>query len=129
MQLQLGKSAFALTLEQRIGYLSRGRANASIRSIVGSELSQSRQSRQELIREISDLLDIANIQDDLLQRIRSDVRIPAERKPQVITKLNNGILSIDEVCFTITLKDMQLMPRYSCIMATRTKQVITTYAS
>lgn len=101
VQLQLGKSDFSLTLEQRIGYLSRARANASIRSISAGELSLSRQSRQELIREISDLLDIANIQDDLLQRIRSDVRIPAERKPQVITQLNNRVLSIDEVRFTI----------------------------
>lgn len=97
VQLSLAKSPFDLNLEARIEYLSRGRTNASTRASAVIDYSRARQSRQELIREISDLLDIANIQGDVLQRVRGDERIPAERRPQVLQQLNSQILPIDEL--------------------------------
>ena len=92
VQLALAKSAFDLTLDRRIEYLSRAKANASTHVLSGS-----RQTRQLLLREISDLLDLANIQDDLLQRLKADERITSERKPEVVKALNGQILSLTEL--------------------------------
>lgn len=97
VQLSLAKGPFNLKLEERIEYLSRGRTNASTRASGVVDYGRARQSRQELIREISDLLDIANIQGDVLQRMKGDERLPAERRPQVLQQLNQQILPIDEL--------------------------------
>jgi len=97
VQLGLAKSTFDLTLEQRIEYLSRARANASTKSLGTANNGRPRQSRQELMREVSDMIDLAQIQADLLQRMRSDVRLSAERRPQVIQQLNGQILPLDEL--------------------------------
>ena len=94
VQLLLAKGGFTLDLETRIAYLSRARTNASIRT---TSLLDSRQSRQQLLREISDLLDVANIQDDILQRMKSDPRLTDARRPQVLKKLDGEILSIGEL--------------------------------
>ncbi len=92
VQLQLAKSGFDLSLEKRIEYLGRAKANASVfTSGVG------RQPRQVLLHEVSDLLDVANIQDDLLQRLKADTRITPERRPDVLKGLNGQILSLTEV--------------------------------
>lgn len=92
VQLRLAKSGFALALDKRIEYLSRAKANASTYT-PGS----GRQPRQTLLHEISDLLDVANIQDDILQRLKADVRITLERRPEVLKELNGPILSLTEV--------------------------------
>lgn len=97
VQMHLAKSEFSIGLESRIGYLSQARANASTKTIGMTEMGRSRQSRQELIREISDLLDIANIQGDIIQRVKSDDRITPERKLGVLKHLDGQILTIDEV--------------------------------
>ncbi|KAK6437296.1 hypothetical protein LTR95_006511 [Oleoguttula sp. CCFEE 5521] len=95
VQLQLAQGLFPLSLEQRVGYLSRARTNASTRP---SLLFESRQSKQSLLRQIDDLLEVANIQDDLLQRFKADPRLSAERRPIILDALHNhGILSIDEL--------------------------------
>ncbi|KAK3678378.1 hypothetical protein LTR78_001675 [Recurvomyces mirabilis] len=95
-QLDLAKGYFDLTLEERIGYLSRARTNASTRS---SALMDSRQSKQQLLREISDLLDVANIQDDILQRMKADSRLQGERRQAVLESLERGegILSVTDL--------------------------------
>ncbi|KAI9839285.1 MAG: hypothetical protein M1819_003280 [Sarea resinae] len=92
VQLQLAKSGFALPLEARIEYLSRAKANASTYSP-----GVARQSRQVMLHEVSDLLDVANIQDDLLHRLKADSRISPERKPQVVKELDGPILSLTEL--------------------------------
>ena len=46
--------------------------------------------RLQLLREVSDLLDVANIQSDLLQRLKGDERIPADRRPAVISDLDGA---------------------------------------
>lgn len=97
VQLQLAKSAFGLDLEQRIEYLSRARANASTKSLGVASMGRPRQSRQELMREVSDMLDVANIQGDLLQKMKADSRLTAERRPEVLKQLNGQILPLDEI--------------------------------
>ncbi|KAI9728065.1 MAG: hypothetical protein M1834_007781 [Cirrosporium novae-zelandiae] len=92
VQLQLAKSAFKLPLDRRIEYLSRAKANASSYS-----LGVGRQPRQVLLQEISDLLDMANIQDELYQRLRGDTRLTAESRGSVERGLNGPILTVSEL--------------------------------
>ncbi|KAF2484967.1 Non-repetitive/WGA-negative nucleoporin C-terminal-domain-containing protein [Neohortaea acidophila] len=94
VQLDLARGFFDLTLEERIEYLSRARTNASTRQ---TALMDSRQSKQQLLREISDLLDVANIQDDILQRMKSDPRLSGDRRSQVLRSLNGPVLPVDEL--------------------------------
>lgn len=60
---------------------------------------RNRQSRQELLRNIADHLDIANIQDDILGKLKGDERLARDpaRKEQVLALLNSQIQPIDEV--------------------------------
>jgi nuclear pore complex protein Nup155 len=99
-QFQLAKSSLDLTLEKRIEYLSFAKANASTRMTGFSDTGvRNRQSRQELLRNIADHLDIANIQDDILQKLKDDERLKADpsRKQQVLSLLNGQIQPLDEV--------------------------------
>ena len=92
VQFHLAQSAFILPLNRRIEYLGQARANASIFTPdVG------RQSRQRLLQEISNLIDVANIQDDLLQRLKDDERIVAERKSEVLEDVDGPIKDISTV--------------------------------
>ena len=90
VQLELARSEFPLSLDRRIEYLGRSKANASTTSP-----GITRQTRYKLLREVSDSLDVANIQSDLLQRLRDDPRITAERRPAVIEELNGKLLGFD----------------------------------
>lgn len=97
VQFQLAQSAFTLSLSRRIEYLGRARANAStFTPDVG------RQSRQRLLQEISSLIDVANIQDDLLQRLKEDTRIAPERKTEVLRDVDGPILDISTVRQTLS---------------------------
>ena len=96
-QLQLAQSSFGLKLDRRIEYLSRARANASTYTPGGN-----RKSRQRLLQEIADLLDAANIQDELLSRLKSEPRLldpslPPERRPEVLSRLDGPILTISDL--------------------------------
>lgn len=93
VQLQLAKSGFALTLDRRIEYLSRARANASTYTQGGN-----RKSKQKLLQEISEFLDVANLQDEVLHRLKEDARLPAERRDEVLARVDGPVLSITEVC-------------------------------
>ncbi|KAF2836043.1 putative non-repetitive nucleoporin [Patellaria atrata CBS 101060] len=101
VQLQLAKSGFDLDLGKRIEYLSRAKVNAGTRAPGVNDLSYSRQSRQEVSREISDLLELATIQEDILDRIKSDIRLFGEQKTKVLKQLDGPILAIDDLfnCF------------------------------
>ena len=50
-----------------------------------------------LNHEVSELLEIAHIQDDLLQRLLADRRIPDERKVEVERALDGPIQGLTEV--------------------------------
>ncbi|KAJ4291851.1 hypothetical protein N0V90_009747 [Kalmusia sp. IMI 367209] len=98
VQFQLAKSPFDLSLERRIEYLSRAKANASTRIAGFSEHGvRNRQSRQELLRNISDHLDIANIQDDILAKIKTEKRLQGARREEVIKQLDGAIQPVDEL--------------------------------
>jgi nuclear pore complex protein Nup155 len=94
VQLDMAKGYFDLNLEERIEYLSRARTNASTRQ---TALMDSRQSRQQLLREVSDLLDVANIQSDILERMKAEPRLTGQRREEVLSSLNGPILPIDEL--------------------------------
>lgn len=89
IQLQLARSPFALSLEKRIEYLSRAKANASTYT-PGSN----RKVKQQLLLEISELLDIAIIQDEVLQRLIDDPRLSGDRRKEVLDRVNGVILDI-----------------------------------
>ena len=123
VQLALAKSAFTLSLDRRIEYLSRAKANASAqKSGVG------RQTRQALLRESTDLLDVANIQDDILQRLKGDARIVADRRPTVIQELDGPILGLTEVSNLPSFLSLSNLLS-SSTTATQTKLATTTSAS
>ncbi|KAE8422029.1 Non-repetitive/WGA-negative nucleoporin C-terminal-domain-containing protein [Aspergillus pseudocaelatus] len=89
VQFHLAQSAFTLPLGRRIEYLGRARANAStFTPDVG------RQPRQRLLQDISNLIDLANIQDDLLQRLKDDKRLTSERRTQVLADVDGPIMDI-----------------------------------
>ncbi|PWY90698.1 non-repetitive nucleoporin [Aspergillus heteromorphus CBS 117.55] len=89
VQLNLAQSAFTLPLSRRIEYLGRARANASAFT---SDIS--RQFRQRLVQEASNLIDIANIQDDLLQRLKDDRRIAPDRRAEVLADVDGPLKDI-----------------------------------
>lgn len=92
VQFQLAQSAFTLPLSRRIEYLGNARANASaFTQDVG------RQSRQRLLQDISNLIDVANIQDDLLQRLKDDPRIAPDRKAEVLRDVDGPVMDISTV--------------------------------
>ncbi|KAF2098698.1 nuclear pore complex protein [Rhizodiscina lignyota] len=106
VQLQLAKSGFNLGLNARIEYLARAKANAgtktgadSFRGLNGlsSSMGRSRQGRQEIIREINDLLELANLQEDLLSRLLRDRRLTKDKRPEIMKDLNGPIKTLDEL--------------------------------
>ena len=95
VQLQLANSDFDLSLQKRIEYLSKAKANTNAHTP-----GMGRQARSLLLHQISDLLDVANIQDDLLTRLKADPRIPAERRAEVIGKVDGKVRGLSEVRIT-----------------------------
>nr|POE87852.1 nucleoporin [Quercus suber] len=94
VQSELANSGFEINLEERIGYLSRARTNASTRQ---TTLTESRQTKQQILRQISDALDAANIQDELLQRLKNDARFVDERRAQIVDVLDGPILPLADM--------------------------------
>jgi nuclear pore complex protein Nup155 len=99
-QLTLAKSSFDINLDERLDYLSRAKANASARLPTFGRLGG---SKQEMIRTVSDLLDCANVQLDLLHRLQEDPRVPEQTRADVLAKLNNGIQSLSDVSVTASV--------------------------
>jgi len=91
VQLELAKSDFPIVLKKRMEYLSRAKANASAQS-----QGVGRQARQVLLYEVTELLDVANIQDVLLHQLRADERL-ADRRQTVIDALDGPILNLTVV--------------------------------
>lgn len=123
VQFHLANSAFHLSLTRRIEYLGQARANASIYTPdVG------RQSRQRLLQEISNMIDVANLQDDLLQRLKDDERIVDARKREVLADVDGPIMDISKV--SVSLWELgskhRLLTYVSSSTNTPTPPVITT---
>jgi nuclear pore complex protein Nup155 len=94
VQLQLARSGFDLTLEKRIEYLSRARANASTYTQGGS-----RKAKQKLLQEITELLDVANLQDEILSKLKDDRRFDQDpvRRQDVLKRVDGPIMSINDL--------------------------------
>lgn len=89
VQLELAQSSFVLPLSRRIEYLGQARANASTFT-----QDAGRQARQRLLQEVSNLIDVANLQDDLLQRLKDDTRIEPEAKAGAIAEVDGSIMDV-----------------------------------
>jgi nuclear pore complex protein Nup155 len=105
IQFEIAQSSFILTLDKRIEYLSQAKANISTRAPSG----RGPRGWQELKFRISSSLEIATIQDDILQRLKEDPRVPPETKPQVLSMVDGPILTMQEVSPEITLYITVLM--------------------
>lgn len=92
VQAQLANSDFPIGIKDRIRLLSLAKANANVATV-----GVSRQQQQQLNHEVTDLLDVANIQDDLLGRLQMDERIDAERKAEIELALDGKIQGLSEV--------------------------------
>lgn len=94
VQLQLARTGLDLTLDRRIEYLSRARANASTYTQGGS-----RKAKQKLLQEITELLDVANLQDEILAKLKEDERFEGEpeRRQEVLRRVDGPILSINDL--------------------------------
>lgn len=92
VQAQLANSDFPIGIKDRIRLLSLAKANANV-----STVGVSRQQQQMLNHEVTDLLEIANIQDDLLGRLQLDDRIDQQRKSEVQQALDGKILNVSEL--------------------------------
>ncbi|EGX88187.1 non-repetitive nucleoporin [Cordyceps militaris CM01] len=92
VQAGLANSDFAIGIKDRIKLLSLAKANASVTTV-----GVSRQQQQMLNHEVTDQLDIANIQDDLLGRLRADERLDFEKKEEISKALDGRILDLSEL--------------------------------
>ncbi|KAH8780273.1 putative nuclear pore complex protein [Diaporthe sp. PMI_573] len=93
VQAELAKNeVLEIGIKDRITLLSRAKGNASV-----STVGISRQHQQVLNHDVTTLLEIAHIQDDLLERLKADGRIPDDRKRDCEQALNGPILSLTEL--------------------------------
>lgn len=104
VQFQLAQSAFTLPLSRRIEYLGQARANASTFT---HEIG--RQSRQRLLQEIGNLMDVANIQDDLLQRLKEDDRLDKQNRAEVLKEIDGPIQDLTLVCYTFFETELSIV--------------------
>lgn len=96
VQLHLAQSSWNIPLYRRIEYLGQARTAAYVYS---PEIS--RAARQRLLQEITTLIDVGNVQDDLLQRLKEDNRITPERKEAVLEEVGGQILDLSQVCILL----------------------------
>lgn len=93
VQANLANSDFDIGIKSRIRLLSLAKANANV-----TTMGVSRQAQQLLNHNVSELLEIANIQDDLLERLRMDHRL-TDRVHEVEQSLDGKILNLSDVSF------------------------------
>ncbi|OIW28638.1 nucleoporin-domain-containing protein [Coniochaeta ligniaria NRRL 30616] len=93
VQADLAKhTEFAIGIKDRITLLSRAKGNASV-----TTTGVSRQQQQLLNHEVTELLEIAHIQDDLLERLMADGRIPPDRREEIQKSLDGPIRDLTEL--------------------------------
>lgn len=95
IQLKLATSAFAIDLQSRIEYLSRAKANASTRTSAAFG-GRANGERQKVLRDITDTLDCASVQLDILRRLENDPRLQ-ESNREVLKRLNGKVLGLNEL--------------------------------
>ena len=124
IQLALAQSGFPLSLSRRIEYLGKAKANASTRT-ASIGLSNS----HRLMRQITDLLEVANIQDDLLHRLLEDERLTDERRPEVEKDLDGQIRGLSDVSADVRFISCSQTNGDSCSISMPTQPITMTFAS
>ncbi|KAI1076826.1 nucleoporin-domain-containing protein [Whalleya microplaca] len=92
VQASLAQSDFPISIKDRLTLLSKAKTNASVMTP-----GVSRQELQLLNHEVTELLEVAHIQDDLLERLKADPRIPEERQPEIESALDGKIQALSEL--------------------------------
>ncbi|KAI0478394.1 Non-repetitive/WGA-negative nucleoporin C-terminal-domain-containing protein [Xylariaceae sp. FL0804] len=92
VQADLAQSDFSISIKERLTLLSKAKTNASVMTT-----GISRQEQQLLNHDVTELLDVAHIQDDLLERLNADSRIPAVRLPEIQQALDGKIQALSEL--------------------------------
>ncbi|KAH9994585.1 nucleoporin-domain-containing protein [Xylariaceae sp. FL0662B] len=92
VQAELAQSDFPISIKGRLTLLSKAKTNASVMTP-----GVSRQELQLLNHEVTELLEVAHIQDDLLERLKADSRIPEERQPEIQKALDGKIQALSEL--------------------------------
>lgn len=92
VQAELANSDFPIGIKDRIRLLSLAKANANVNTP-----GVSRQQQQLLNHSVTELLEIAHIQDDLLDRLTEDDRIDPDRKVEIKEALQGQIQGLSEV--------------------------------
>ncbi|KFA49840.1 hypothetical protein S40293_01252 [Stachybotrys chartarum IBT 40293] len=92
VQAQLANSDFPISIKDRIKLLSLAKANASV-----STVGVSRQQQQMLSHEATELLEIAHLQDDLLERLQVDPRIDPSRLAEIQKTLDGQIQDLSDL--------------------------------
>ncbi|KAI0888548.1 nucleoporin-domain-containing protein [Annulohypoxylon maeteangense] len=92
VQAGLVQSDFTISIKDRLTLLSKAKTNASVMTT-----GVSRQEQQLLNHEVTELLEVAHIQDDLLERLRVDSRIPQERQEEIHQALDGKIQPLSEL--------------------------------
>lgn len=124
VQLQLANSDFGLTIKERIRLLSLAKANGNVATV-----GVSRQQQQMLNHQVTDLLEVAHIQDDLLERLKADERLDADRRLEIDDALKGKIQGLSEVRPITFVERMTLLTYCSCSTITRIRLATTTFAS
>ncbi|CDK28483.1 unnamed protein product [Kuraishia capsulata CBS 1993] len=88
----LSLSTFEIDLANRIQFLSR--ANGFCNCVCPPNL---RQEMNQLSSQTTDLITVANVQDELLSTILKDPRIGTDAKERAVEDLNGNILGISEL--------------------------------
>ena len=92
VQYELSQSDFRIGIKERINLLSLAKTNANVVSP-----GVARQQQQGLNHSISGLLEVAHIQDDILERLRVDARIDPQRLLEIEEVLDGKIQGLTEV--------------------------------
>lgn len=93
VQLDLVKSDFNIGIGDRITLLGQAKGSANV-----TTSGVPRQHQQQLDQEVTQLLEVALIQNDLLARLSQDTRISKERLPEIRAVLDGKIQNLSEVC-------------------------------
>lgn len=92
VQSDLAQADLPINIKERINLLSLAKTNANV-----SSPGVARQQQQVLNHKISELLEIAHIQDDVLERLRVDSRIDPQRLIEIEDKLDGKIQNLTEL--------------------------------
>ncbi|ANB11304.1 Nup170p [Sugiyamaella lignohabitans] len=88
----LAKSDFDIALGSRLEFLSRARGYCNADGPPGL-----RSAMTQLGSSIQEHLDIASIQDDILQAVREDIRFIPEKRDEAVAVLNGQLLNVSQL--------------------------------